>query len=248
MKPIILIPTYNERDSIGRLLGKLEDFRHRQTFDALIIDDGSPDGTVDYIDSLNYPWVEIMKRSAKSGLGPAYRAGFIHILRTRPEITHFVTMDADGSHRVEDLDAMFASVTSGPEIILGTRWMPGGAVENWPLKRHILSRAGTTYARLALRIPLRDLTGGFRIYSRELLESLKLEKMQASGYCYQIEMALVARAAGAKMREVPITFVERLHGRSKMTKEIVREAIFQTTHWGLERLLHPNADKLHYVK
>lgn len=248
MKALILIPTYNERESIGELLDKIAIFRRELPIDVMIIDDGSPDGTVDYVRSLNFPWVDILERSVKAGLGPAYRAGFARVLSDRPEITHIVTMDADGSHRVEDLKSMLAAVTAGREIILGTRWMPGGSVENWPLKRQLLSRAGTTYARLALRMAQRDLTGGFRIYSRELLEALRLDQMHASGYCYQIEMALAARAAGAHMQEVPIIFVERVHGVSKMSKAIVREALIQTTRWGLQRLVRPNADKLHYVK
>lgn len=248
MKPLILIPTYNERESIGELLEKIAVFRKINPIDVMIIDDGSPDGTVDFVRSLNLDWVDILERSVKAGLGPAYRAGFAHVLAHRPDITHIVTMDADGSHRVEDLGSMLAAITSGREIILGTRWMPGGAVLNWPLKRQLLSRAGTTYARLALRMGQRDLTGGFRIYSRELLESLRLDQMNASGYCYQIEMALAARAAGARMHEVPIVFVERVHGVSKMSKAIVREALIQTTRWGFQRALRPNADKLHYVK
>jgi len=248
MKPIILIPTYNERDSIEALLLKLNSFIKERPLEVLIIDDGSPDGTVDVVRALHFDWVDILERDVKEGLGPAYRAGFAHVLKYRPEITHIVTMDADGSHRVEDLAAMLGAITSGKEIVLGTRWMPGGSVVNWPMSRQLLSRAGTTYARIALRMDLRDLTGGFRIYSRDLLQSLKLDEMTASGYCYQIEMALAARAAGAKVHEVPITFVERINGVSKMSRAIVVEALVQTTRWGLARLFRPNADKLHYVK
>ena len=248
MNPIFLIPTYNERESIGELLLKLKEFREHHPLRVLVIDDASPDGTRELIRSLQLSWVEILERDRKEGLGPAYRAGFRYVLEKCPDISHVVTMDADGSHRVEDLGALLSSVTNGREMILGTRWMPGGSVVNWPLKRQLLSRAGTTYARIALRMSQSDLTGGFRIYSRDLLESLKLEDMHASGYCYQIEMALAARAAGATLREVPITFVERTNGISKMGKAIVREALIQTTRWGLERILHRNADKLHYVK
>ena len=248
MKPIILIPTYNERESIGTLLQQLADVRQRWGFEVLIIDDGSPDGTVELIRNLGFTWVDILQRSVKEGLGPAYRAGFKHLLHTRPDITHFMTMDADGSHRVKDVDAMFSAIKAGKSIVLGTRWMPGGSVVNWPIYRQLLSRAGTTYARITLRMKLRDLTGGFRIYSRELLESLKLDEMKASGYCYQIEMALAARAAGAATSEVPIIFVERENGVSKMSQAIVIEALWQTTLWGFSSLLRPNADKLHYVK
>jgi dolichol-phosphate mannosyltransferase len=184
-------------------------------------------------------------------LGAAYRAGFEKVLSSQ-KYTHVVTMDADGSHRVEDLSAMFASATSVPDnesvIVLGTRWIPGGSVVNWPRSRQLLSKAGTQYARMALRIPLNDLTGGFRIYSTSLLNSLRLKDMTATGYCFQIEMAMAADLAGAKKIEVPITFVERVNGVSKMSKAIVFEALWQTTLWGLARTLRPNADKLHYVK
>ena len=157
-------------------------------------------------------------------------------------------MDADGSHRVEDLEKMISAMEPGKLIVLGTRWIPGGSVVNWPKRRQYLSRAGTAYAKLALRIPLNDLTGGFRVYSVELLKSLNLVDMQATGYCYQIEMALAAHLAGAKEIEVPITFVERINGVSKMSQAIVIEALVQTTRWGFSRTFRPNADKLHYVK
>jgi dolichol-phosphate mannosyltransferase len=157
-------------------------------------------------------------------------------------------MDADGSHRVADLPAMFAAIQPGRSITLGTRWIPGGSVVNWPKSRQLLSKAGTKYAKLALGINLNDLTGGFRIYSVELLKALRLNDMTATGYCFQIEMAMAADLAGAVATEVPITFVERINGVSKMSKAIVVEALTQTTRWGLARRFRPNADKLHYVK
>jgi dolichol-phosphate mannosyltransferase len=158
-------------------------------------------------------------------------------------------MDADGSHRVEDLPAMLDAPHSSPlSITLGTRWIKGGSVVNWPLSRQLLSRAGTAYARIALQIPLHDLTGGFRIYSVELLKKLKLTEMTATGYCFQIEMAMASDLAGASQQEVPSTFIERINGVSKMSRAIVIEALWQTTLWGLARALKPNADKLHYVK
>ena len=157
-------------------------------------------------------------------------------------------MDADGSHRVADLPAMFAAICPGKSIVLGTRWIPGGSVVNWPKSRQLLSKSGTKYASLALGLKLADLTGGFRIYSRQLLESLNLTQMDATGYCFQIEMALAAHLAEAKATEVPITFVERINGVSKMSRAIVIEALIQTTRWGVKRRLRPNADKLHYVK
>jgi dolichol-phosphate mannosyltransferase len=247
-KLAILIPTYNEAISIVELLDKLSQFRKVSTtpFDVIIIDDNSPDGTAAIVDNLAISWVTILRRSAKGGLGAAYRAGFAKVLQS-PEYTHVVTMDADGSHRVEDLPAMFAAIKPGRSITLGTRWITGGSVVNWPKSRQALSKAGTKYAKLALGIALNDLTGGFRIYSVELLQALKLTDMKATGYCFQIEMAMAADLAGAVATEVPITFVERANGVSKMTKAIVVEALLQTTRWGLARRLRPNADKLHYV-
>ena len=248
---VILIPTYNESSSIVDLLRSLASVQSRYQFNALVLDDNSPDKTADIAQELGYPWVEVIRRPGKAGLGAAYRAGFEAVLQD-DKYTHVVTMDADGSHRVEDLSAMFAAADSVVEesktIVLGTRWMPGGSVVNWPRSRQLLSRAGTRYAQLILRIPLRDLTGGFRIYSTTLLRSLKLKDMTATGYCFQIEMAMASDLAGAIEIEVPITFVERINGVSKMSKAIVIEALWQTTLWGLSRRLRPNADKLHYVK
>ena len=248
-KFVILIPTYNEAISIVELLEKLTTFRKLGKFDfnALIIDDNSPDKTADLVAALGLSWVRIIRRPGKAGLGAAYRAGFAEVLQDS-SYTHIVTMDADGSHRVEDLPAMFAAAQHGRSIVLGTRWMPGGAVENWPLPRRLLSKTGTKYARLALGINLRDLTGGFRIYSAALLNSLNLSTMDATGYCFQIEMAMAADLAEAIAIEVPITFVERVNGISKMSNAIVIEALIQTTRWGTSRRFRPNADKLYYVK
>ena len=248
-KLVILIPTYNEAVSIVELLEKLSDFRSssRYQFDVVVIDDNSPDNTADIVDKLALSWVQVMRRPGKSGLGAAYRAGFNKVLADN-KYAQVVTMDADGSHRVEDLTAMFAAIKSGKSIVLGTRWMPGGSVVNWPKSRQLLSKSGTQYAKFALGIDLDDLTGGFRIYSAELLNALNLRDMDATGYCFQIEMAMAADLAGATQTQVPITFVERINGVSKMSKAIVVEALTQTTRWGLMRRLRPNADKLHYVK
>jgi dolichol-phosphate mannosyltransferase len=251
MKPVILIPTYNESVSIVGLLNKLSPLHQSVNFDVLIIDDNSPDMTAKIVDSLKFSWVRVLRRPGKAGLGAAYRAGFAEVL-AQEKYSHVVTMDADGSHRVEDLPAMLIAANDAGNsqrcIVLGTRWMTGGSVVNWPKSRQLLSKAGTRYARLALGIPLNDLTGGFRIYSTDLLKSLNLSSMTATGYCFQIEMAMASVLAGACTCEVPITFVERINGVSKMSKAIVIEALWQTTLWGFSRRLKPNADKLHYVK
>jgi dolichol-phosphate mannosyltransferase len=249
MRAMILIPTYNEATSVVELLHSLKSLRDLKDFDfdVTVIDDNSPDKTAEIVASLNLTWVSILKREKKDGLGNAYRAGFAQVL-SDSSYDQIVTMDADGSHRVADLPAMFAAISPGKSIVLGTRWIPGGSVVNWPKSRQLLSRSGTRYASLALGIKLADLTGGFRIYSRQLLESLNLKKMDATGYCFQIEMALAAHLAGATANQVPITFVERINGVSKMSRAIVIEALLQTTRWGVKRRLRPNADKLHYVK
>ena len=249
MRAMILIPTYNEASTVVELISTLKVFRESAeiSFDVTIIDDNSPDKTAEIVESLSLDWVSILKREKKDGLGNAYRAGFALVLQDE-KYDQIVTMDADGSHRVADLPAMFAAISPGKSIVLGTRWIPGGSVVNWPRSRQLLSKSGTKYASFALGIKLADLTGGFRIYSRQLLESLNLTEMDATGYCFQIEMALAAHLADAQATEVPITFVERINGVSKMSRAIVIEALIQTTRWGIKRRLRPNADKLHYVK
>jgi dolichol-phosphate mannosyltransferase len=248
-KFIILIPTFNEGESIVGLLQQLEKFRENEKlpFDLLLIDDNSPDGTAEIVDNLQLSWVETLRRPKKSGLGAAYRSGFAQVM-TSNTYSHVITMDGDGSHRVEDLKAMIGAIKPGKSIVLGTRWISGGGVVNWPKSRQFLSKTGTRYAKFALKMDLNDLTGGYRIYSSELLSSLNLKDMKATGYCFQIEMAMAADLAGAVATEVPITFVERVDGVSKMTKAIVIEALLQITRWGISRRLRPNADKLHYVK
>jgi dolichol-phosphate mannosyltransferase len=248
-KLVILIPTFNECSTIVEQLKKLEIYRNssKDEISVLVIDDNSPDATADLVDNLQLPWVEVLRRPSKAGLGAAYRAGFAKVAKNNT-YTHVVTMDADGSHRVEDLSALITAITPGRSITLGTRWIPGGSVINWPKSRQLLSKTGTKYAKFALKINLNDLTGGYRIYSVELLHALNLKDMQATGYCFQIEMAMAADLAGAIATEVPITFVERINGVSKMTKAIVLEALIQITRWGVVRRIRPNADNKHYVK
>ena len=243
-KFIILVPTFNEGQSIVGLLQQLEKFRERERLplDLLLIDDNSPDGTAEIVDDMQLSWVQILRRPKKSGLGAAYRSGFSQVMASNT-YSHVITMDGDGSHRVEDLKSMIAAIKPGKSIVLGTRWISGGGVVNWPKSRQFLSKTGTRYAKFALKMESNDLTGGYRIYSSELLNALNLKDMKATGYCFQIEMAMAADLAGAVATEVPITFVERVDGVSKMTKAIVIEALLQITRWGLSRRLRPNADK-----
>ena len=237
------MPTYNERESIKELLDQL---RH---LDVLIIDDNSPDGTADYVKSLNYSNVDILHRNQKDGLGNAYKAAIKKVLNEN-KYSHLISMDADGSHRVKDLEKMLQVATDNPNsVILGSRWIHGGEIENWPKYRKWISKAGTWYAKIALKIDLNDLTGGFRIYPKSVLDKLDLDQITSNGYCYQIEMAFaVSHLPETKTIEVPIKFVERRAGASKMSLSIVLEAMLKVTRLGLGLRINPTADKLHYVK
>ena len=250
LKVAIMIPTYNESESIKRIIDGIRQINLPETeIKILVIDDNSPDRTADLVDSFNYENVDILRRPHKDGLGNAYKAGIKHLL-TDTSITHLVSMDADGSHRVEDLVKMLEVASTNPDasLILGSRWVPGGRVVNWPLHRKWLSQGGTKYAKWALKIDINDLTGGFRIYPRWMLEQLDLKQITSNGYCYQIEMAFAVAHLKERVIEVPITFVEREFGSSKMSQRIVLEAMLQVTRWGLVMRIDPAADKLHYVK
>ena len=240
MHLVILIPTYNEATTIAELLIALNSERitSNLNYDLIVIDDNSSDGTAGIVDRLSLPWVSIIRRPRKTGLGEAYRAGFSEVL-LNSNYTHVVTMDADGSHRVADLIAMLdilQKLQSKRVMIMGTRWMSGGRVVNWPKYRQLLSKFGTKYAKFGLGIALDDLTGGFRIYSSELLNALNLSDMKTTGYCFQIEMACAAFKSGAEVIQVPITFVERHHGKSKMTSGIALEAFGYVTMAGIKRI------------
>ena len=240
---LVVIPTFNESENIMRLLSRLENaiigLRDKYRVDILIVDDNSPDKTADFVEAMQLSWVQLLRRPKKDGLGAAYRAGFLKVLG-ESKYSHVITMDADGSHRVEDLPALLTSMessTSSKSLVIGTRWMPGGSVVNWPKYRQLLSKSGTRYAKFALSINLNDLTGGFRIYSADLLNSFNFNNMHATGYCFQIEMAMAADVAGAKATQVPITFVERSKGRSKMNSWIALEAFIFTSKNGIKRFI-----------
>ena len=254
LKVAIMIPTYNELESIKKILDGIRQINLPEIeLRVLVIDDNSPDKTAELVDSFNYENVDILRRPMKEGLGNAYKAGIKHLLMDH-SVTHLVSMDADGSHQVEDLEKMLEVAASNPDasLILGSRWVPGGKVVNWPFHRKWLSQAGTKFAKWALKMNINDLTGGFRIYPRWMLEQLDLRQITSNGYCYQIEMAFAIAHLQARVKEpvieVPITFVEREFGNSKMSQRIVLEAMLQVTRWGLVMRLDPAADKLHYVK
>jgi dolichol-phosphate mannosyltransferase len=235
MRTLVVIPTYNEADNIAWIVDRLHGAR--PDVDVLIADDGSPDGTGDIADRLaeTDSHVNVLHRGSKQGLGSAYRAGFTWGIERDYDV--LVEMDADGSHRPEDLGKLLDASAAGADLVLGSRWVDGGGVVNWPWRRRFISRGGTFYARLMLGIPIKDATGGFRAFRRETLERLPLDDVASQGYCFQIDMARRVLSAGMTVVEVPITFVERERGESKMSGAIVREALWRVTLWGLARLV-----------
>lgn len=237
-RAVVVIPTYCERESLPPLMTRL--LAVTPAVDVLIVDDNSPDGTGDLADEISRsePRVHVLHRPGKQGLGPAYVAGFSWALDAG--YARIVEMDADGSHQPEQLPALLAALDGDAALAIGSRWVPGGAVVNWPWYRRLISRAGTQYARLLLRSKLHDITSGFRAFPRWSLEALDLGSLSAQGYAFQIELAWRVERSGAAIREVPITFIEREHGRSKMTFRIVFEALVSVTRWGLTReVAHP---------
>jgi dolichol-phosphate mannosyltransferase len=241
MRILILVPTYNESASIVKLLDRVTGVRADllgagHEVRLLVIDDNSPDGTAQLVETQGLDWVDVLKRPGKSGLGPSYIAGFRWGLDHGFEI--LIEMDADLSHQPEALSDLVEPVLTGDaDLTIGTRWMPGGRVVNWPLSRQLISRAGTSYARLALGLELRDVTSGYRAFHRRVLAAIDLNQVESQGYGFQIEMVLTTLRAGFTIKEVPITFVEREGGVSKMSKRIVIEALWKVTVWGAQRLM-----------
>ncbi|HEY0374917.1 MAG TPA: polyprenol monophosphomannose synthase [Amnibacterium sp.] len=234
LRTLVCVPTYDEADSLPVLLRRLAEVR--PPVDVLVIDDASPDGTGEIADGFaaRDPRVHVLHRTGKSGLGAAYLAGFAWGLERGYDV--LVEMDADGSHRPEDLERLLAAVRDA-DLVLGTRWMPGGSTVNWPFRRRFLSVAGNRYARAMLSVPMHDITGGFRAYRASALRALDLPTVRGEGYVFQVELALRASDAGLTIREVPITFVEREQGTSKMSRAIVVEAMRRVTVWGIQRRL-----------
>lgn len=224
---IVVIPTYNEVESIGRILDSLKVL----PVDVLVIDDGSPDGTADLCRARG---IEVISRSGKMGLGNAYRSGFAIALERG--YANIIEMDADGSHQVSDLIKMMEWIGTS-ELLIGSRWIADGAIENWSKFREYLSRGANAYANALLSLGVKDATAGFRIYDAELLKRMKVATIKSEGYCFQIEMVRRARSCEATIGEIPITFVERTHGLSKMSFSIALEAILRITSWGVLRLI-----------
>ena len=234
---LVIIPTYNESESIRGLLERLNSARKlisdRFKIDILIVDDSSPDKTAEIAKSLNLDGLSVLIRKDKNGLGPAYLAGFKQGLEG--DYQYFVEMDADLSHQPEQLIDLLGPA-SEKNFVIGTRWIPGGSVVNWPIQRKLISRMGTWYAAFVLKLPYKDLTSGFRVLPRELLEKINFDEIETRGYGFQIEMALKAIESGFDIKQVPITFVERENGYSKMSISIVWEAWLMVTIWGFRRM------------
>jgi dolichol-phosphate mannosyltransferase len=227
---LVVVPTYNEAENVQTILRRLT--ASVPTAHALVVDDGSPDGTGDLVAAIaaTDDRIHLMRRTTKAGLGPAYVAGFRWAREHGYDIV--VEMDADGSHAPEQLPDLLAALGDA-DLALGSRYVPGGNVTDWPLHRLILSRAGNRYTRWALRLPLSDATGGYRAARAELIDKLPFDDVASEGYCFQVDWAWRAVRAGARVTEVPITFAERALGRSKMSSSIVGEALVRVTMWGI---------------
>jgi dolichol-phosphate mannosyltransferase len=228
-KVLVIIPTYNERENLPLIVERV--LTATPQAHILVADDNSPDGTGRIADELSAgdERVHVMHRPGKGGLGAAYLAGFQWALDHGYDVA--VEMDADGSHQPEQLPRLLDALRDA-DLVLGSRWVAGGQVRNWPKSREILSRGGNTYTRLALGVPLQDATGGYRAFRRSALVTLDLSAVESQGYCFQVDLAWRAVQSGLRVVEVPITFVEREIGDSKMSQAIVLEALWRVTVWG----------------
>jgi len=230
MRTLVIIPTYNERESLPVQLSAVRECV--PDVDILVADDNSPDGTGLWADGVaaGDSRVHVLHRPGKQGLGAAYLAGFAWALKRGYDVV--VEMDADGSHRAQDLPRLLARVGDA-DLVIGARWVAGGAVVNWPVHRKALSVGANTYVRLALGIGVHDATAGFRAYTADILRRLELDDVESQGYCFQVDMCWRVLRAGGVVVEVPITFVERAAGVSKMSGAIIREALVKVTQWGV---------------
>ena len=227
---VVIMPTYNERQNLESITGRVR--AALPEADLLIVDDSSPDGTGDIADKLAEvdSHVQVLHRTDKAGLGKAYMAGFGWGLERGYGV--LVEMDADGSHLPEHLPVLVGALAHA-DLAIGSRWMPGGRVVNWPKSREVLSRGANIYTRLMLGLKVRDATAGFRAYRASTLRTISLDQVQSTGYCFQIDLTMRVAQAGLKIVEVPITFVEREHGASKMSNSIILEAFWRVAQWGI---------------
>ncbi|MET9956744.1 polyprenol monophosphomannose synthase [Streptomyces sp. NPDC006339] len=229
-KALVIIPTYNEAENIKPIVSRVRESVPEAHI--LVADDNSPDGTGKFADELAAEdhHVHVLHRKGKEGLGAAYLAGFRWGMEHGYDV--LVEMDADGSHQPEELPRLLTAL-KGADLVLGSRWVPGGRIVNWPKSREFISRGGSLYSRLMLDVPIRDVTGGYRAFRKETLQGLGLDDVASAGYCFQVDLARRAVAAGFHVVEVPITFVEREVGDSKMSRDILVEALWRVTGWGV---------------
>jgi dolichol-phosphate mannosyltransferase len=232
---VIVMPTYNERQNMEIIAGRIREAV--PDADLLVVDDNSPDGTGDLADKLaeKDPHVQVMHRTEKAGLGRAYVAGFTWALESGYDL--IVEMDADGSHRPEDLPRLLAT-SDQADAVIGSRYVPGGTVVNWPKSREFLSKGANIYNRIMLGVRVKDATGGFRVYRAATLRKIDLNGIESAGYCFQIDMTLRVLQGGMEIKEVPITFVERERGASKMSNSVIIEAFTRVARWGINSWLH----------
>ncbi|CAN7386511.1 polyprenol monophosphomannose synthase [Terrabacter sp. LjRoot27] len=230
----VLIPTYNERDNLPGIVARVR--ASVPAADVFVLDDGSPDGTGQIADDLASadPQVHVVHRTAKEGLGKAYLDGFATVLERGYDAV--VEMDADGSHLPEQLPSLLAALGEA-DLVIGARWVKGGEVRNWPARRKVLSVGANLYTKVLLGMSVNDATAGYRVYRASALRAMGLQGVESQGYCFQIDLTLRAVRAGLTVVEVPITFVEREVGVSKMGQDIVREALTSVTRWGVEHRL-----------
>ena len=228
---LVIIPTFNEIDTITPIISRVR--ASVPESELLIVDDNSPDGTGELAQKLagEDPFIHVMHRLGKEGLGAAYLAGFGWALQEGYDVV--VEMDADGSHQPEQLPALLAALRDA-DLVLGSRWVAGGQVENWSRSRELLSRGGSLYSRILLGIPIHDTTGGYRAFRADTLRRLDLHEVASQGYCFQVDLAWRATQRQLRVKEVPITFVERTAGTSKMSQRIVVEALWRVTVWGFD--------------
>ena len=233
MKYLVVIPTYNEAETILQTVRLV--LALKQGFNVLVVDDSSPDGTGAVVSGAfaNQTRVHLLTRKQKQGLGLAYLEGFEWAFSKGFDV--IVEMDADGSHRVQDLGRLLEA-SNAADLVIGSRWISGGEVENWPLIRRLISKVGNRYAKVMLGTKIFDMTSGFRVYRTEFLKKLVAKSVSSHGYSFQIELAYRASKAGSVVEE-PITFVERVNGKSKMTLAIVLEALAKVTFWGIRRVI-----------
>jgi dolichol-phosphate mannosyltransferase len=227
---VVVIPTYNEASNLAWIVDRLR--RAQPGIDVLVVDDDSPDGTGRIADELAAadPRVSVLHRTAKGGLGAAYLHGFDHALAAGYDVIG--EMDADGSHQPEQLSRLLEALLHA-DLVIGSRWVPGGSVVNWPTSRELLSRGGNLYVRLLLGISVRDATAGFRLFRRTTLEKIDLASVRSTGYVFQTDLVARTLAAGLTVREVPIEFVERVRGDSKMSGAVAAESLKRITVWGI---------------